>query len=179
MAGFYDRDPLRQIALNLFNGWGYNFYRAENQLRADDQLVRSKADWLLGRARAAVDAADAAYRRESFGTPTREKPFPDAAVLENARKLERLAAAIGALAGHVQAQPVPETDRMTQRYRREANTLQALIACDEQLVGQCALLQQRVEAQSPVGLLGQLAELQEGLTAIEQTLHARGAILLG
>ena len=45
-TGFYDVGPLRQVAINLFYGWGYNFYREENQLRADDQLIRSKAAWL-------------------------------------------------------------------------------------------------------------------------------------
>ena len=38
--GFYDTDALTEIAINLFHGWGYNFYRVENQLRADDQLIR-------------------------------------------------------------------------------------------------------------------------------------------
>ena len=53
--GFYDAGALRQIATNLFYGWGYNFYRVENQLRADDQLVRSKAASLLGIAMASVE----------------------------------------------------------------------------------------------------------------------------
>jgi len=51
-SGFYDAGALRQVATNLFCGWGYNFYRLENQLRADDQLVRSKAAGLLGTAMA-------------------------------------------------------------------------------------------------------------------------------
>ncbi|HEY4373744.1 MAG TPA: hypothetical protein VGN52_17580 [Burkholderiales bacterium] len=178
MAGFYDEGALRHIALNLFNGWGYNFYRAENQLRADDQLVRSKADWLLGQARAAVGAADSTYRREAFGTPTRDKPLPDPAVVENARRIERLGAAIGGIAGRLQAQPAPEADRMSQRYRREAATLKALIVSDEQLVGQCALLQQLADAPSPVALLERLGELQEGVKAIEATLRGRETILL-
>ena len=46
--------PARRLLSNLFYGWGYNFYRVENQLRADDQLVRSKAAWLLGLATASV-----------------------------------------------------------------------------------------------------------------------------
>ncbi len=57
---FYDAGALRQVATNLFYGWGYNFYRVENQLRADDQLVRNKAAWLLGIAMAGVDAAEQA-----------------------------------------------------------------------------------------------------------------------
>ena len=56
---FYAADPLEQVAITLFYGWGYNFYRVENQLRADDLLVRAKAGVLLGDARAVVDSAEA------------------------------------------------------------------------------------------------------------------------
>jgi len=178
MSGFYDEGALRQAAINLFHGWGYNFYRAENQLRADDQLVRSKAAWLLGMARAAAEAAEAGYRRDFFAKPTREKPFPDAAVVEGARKLERLVAEIGALGGRLLAQPVPENDRMSQRYRDEADTLKALMARDEQLVGQCALLHEMVDARDGTWALEHLPELQEGLVAIQKTLRDREAVLL-
>ena len=54
-SDFYDVDELEKIAVNLFHGWGYNFYRLENQLRADDLTVRAKVGWLLGLARASVD----------------------------------------------------------------------------------------------------------------------------
>ena len=116
--GFYDAGLLRQIATNLFYGWGYNFYRAENQLRADDQLVRSQAAGLLSQAMAAVDAAESAYRREHLPPPSRSKPFPDAEAVAAAQGLERLARAIGALSAAIQHQAAPENDRMTQRYPR-------------------------------------------------------------
>src|ERR1700677_2670163 len=90
-SNFYDEGSLRQAAINLFHGWGYNFYRTENQLRADDQLVRSKAGWLLGMARSSVERAEAGHRREFIGTPTREKPFPNPSNMAAAQKLERLA----------------------------------------------------------------------------------------
>ncbi|MGC2620018.1 MAG: hypothetical protein WA414_13325 [Acidobacteriaceae bacterium] len=142
--GFYDAGVLRQLATNLFYGCGYNFYRVENQLRADDQLVRSKAGSLLGSAMASVEAAESAYRREFLPPPTRAKPFPDAAAIGDAQRLERLAHAISALEAAMQHQPVPANDRMTQRYREEAPTLQALMQHDERLVGQCELLRSLV-----------------------------------
>ena len=60
MAGemFYAADTIEQIAINLFYGWGYNFYKVENQLRADDQMIRSKSLWLLGEAATAVSTAE-------------------------------------------------------------------------------------------------------------------------
>src|SRR5208337_4045629 len=96
-SGFYDAGPLAQVAINLFYGWGYNFYRAENQLRADDQLVRAKVGWLLGRARAGVDGAESAWRHEFLPPPSRAKPYPDASAVAGAQSIEKLAHAIGAL----------------------------------------------------------------------------------
>lgn len=175
--GFYDAGALRQIATNLFYGWGYNFYREENQLRADDELVRSKAAWLLGIATASVCAAETEYRREFLPPPSRAKPFPDAAAVAAAQKLERLGRDIGALELFIHQQPVPENDRMTQRYRQEAATLKTLTGYDEQLVGQCQLLRTMVDNQSGESILGSLPDLEAGLAAIRTTLHDREAVL--
>ena len=176
--GFYDAGALRQIATNLFYGWGYNFYRVENQLRADDQLVRSKAASLLGIAMASVITAETEYRREFLPAPSRAKPFPDAVAVAAAQRLERLARGIGALEASIQQQPVPENDRMTQRYRQEAPTLTTLIGYDEQLVGQCELLRSMVANQNAPTILERLKDLETGLTAIQTTLQSREAVLL-
>ena len=175
---FNDASALSQVAINLFYGWGYNFYRVENQLRADDQLIRSKAAWLLGCAMAAADAAEAAFRREFLPSPTRAKPFPDAEAVATAQKLERLARAIGALEATIQHQPVPENDRMTQRYRTEAATLATLMGFDERLVGQCELLRKMVNDADGTTILKMLSDLEEGLEAIRATLHNRQAVLM-
>ncbi len=175
--GFYDAGALRQVATNLFYGWGYNFYRAENQLRADDQLVRSKAAWLLGTATARVSSVEGEYRREFLPPPSRAKPFPEAAAVEAAQGLERLSKEISALGLFIHQQPVPENDRMTQRYRQEAPTLRELIACDEQLVGQCELLRSMVLEWDAQAILERLPELESGLEAIRSTLHKREALL--
>lgn len=177
-SAFYDEGALRQAAINLFHGWGYNFYRQENQLRADDQLVRSKAEWLLGVATTFVVNAEAEYRRDFIKPPTRAQPFPDSSITAAAQNLERLASDISALKGRVQAQPVPENDRMTQRYRNEADTLKALIACDEQLVGQCSLLHTMLDGLSGSAILEILPALKVGLTAIQASLQNRERVLL-
>ena len=176
-SGFYDAGALRQIATNLFYGWGYNFYRVENQLRADDQLVRNKAAWLLGIAMASVVAVETEYRREFLPAASRAKPLPDAAAVAAVQRLERLARGIGALEASIQQQPVPENDRMTQRYRQEAATLKVLIHNDEQLVGQCDLLRSMVDGQDGASILENLPGLESGLAAIRATLHNREAVL--
>ncbi|HEV2350703.1 MAG TPA: hypothetical protein VG028_12745 [Terriglobia bacterium] len=177
-SSFYDAGFLRQVATNLFYGWGYNFYRTENQLRADDQLVRSKAAGLLGIAMTSVGDAESEYRREFLPPPSRAKPFPDAAAVASAQHLERLAKGIGALEALIQQQPVPENDRMTQRYRQEAATLKNLIQFDEMLVGQCELMRSMVDAQKGAAILGKMADLEGGLEAIRATLQKREAVLL-
>jgi hypothetical protein len=74
MSGFYDAGLIQQIATNLFHGYGYNFYRAANQVRADDQRVRELAGSLLFRARSAISKAESGYRRENIPPPTRANP---------------------------------------------------------------------------------------------------------
>ncbi|HEY5330765.1 MAG TPA: hypothetical protein VIJ79_12830 [Acidobacteriaceae bacterium] len=175
---FYDAGVIRQLATNLFYGWGYNFYRLENQLRADDQLVRAKAGWLLGVAGASVQEAESNYRREFLPVPSRAKPFPDATAVAAAQQLECLAKNISALANRLAELPVPENDRITQRFRQEAPTLAALIAQDEQLVGQCELLRSTLEHRDGAWILEKLPQIQSGLEAIESTLLRRQAILL-
>jgi hypothetical protein len=175
---FYDAGLLREIATNLFYGWGYNFYRQENQLRADDQTIRSKAASLLGQAMTSVSAAESEYRREYLPPPSRAKPFPDAQAVAAAQKLERLAVAIGAAEAALQHQPVPENDRMTQRYRHEAPTLAKLMEYDERLVGQCELLRKAVSGADGPAVLKAMSDLEAGLDAIRETLRNREAVLL-
>lgn len=180
MAGeeFYDAGVLRQLATNLFYGWGYNFYRVENQLRADDQLIRSKAGSLLGEACSSIAAAESAYRTEFLPAPSRAKPFPDPAAVADAQRLEKLGRDVGALEAALQHQPVPANDRMSQRYRDEAPTLQKLLSFDERLVGQCELLRSQVTGQDPAAILKKIPGLEAGLAAIRTTLHDREAVLL-
>jgi hypothetical protein len=141
-------------------------------------LIRSKAASLLANAMASVEEAENAYRRVYLPAPTRAKPFPDAAAVESAQKLERLARAIGAVEATIVHQPVPENDRMTQRYRQEAKTLETLIEFDHRLVGQCELARSMVNGKDGATLLKMLPDLEAGLEAIRETMRNREAVLL-
>ena len=179
MLDFYDAGLVQQLATNLFYGWGYNFYKAENQLRADDQLVRAKCVFLLNEAATSVRTAEAAFRREHLPPPTRARPYPDAEAVAGAQKLERLHAELLALAARIQNLPVPETDLVFRRYREEATTLLVLLDRDAQLVGRCDLLRSALVGKDAAWLLGNLTEFLPGLGAIEAALHSREQMLLG
>ena len=173
MTGFYDVGALGQIGLNLFHGYGYNFYREENQLRADDQKVRTLVSELLTRAQRAVVTAEGVFRRERIPAPTRANPFPPAEILVDARRLEALGKMIGELEGQVRHAPVPENDRMTQRYRKEGSTLIALVEKDTLLVGQAETLRMLVADKTADAVLLAIADVEEGVAAISQTLADR------
>lgn len=175
---FYAADSLEQIAINLFHGWGYNFYKVENQLRADDLMVRSKAAWLLGGAATAVSAAESDYRRDFLPAPTRAKPFPDAEAVAAAQKLERFHRDLTSLEQSLHQLPAPENDRMTQRYRLEAPTLFNLVHFDSLLVGQCELMRKTVTGLDGKTILQMLPDLESGIAAIRSTLHDRQAVLM-
>jgi hypothetical protein len=107
---FYDDiGKLDQIAIDLFYGWGYNFYRLENQLRADDLLIRENACSLLGQSRAMIEAAQSAYRRTHLPAPSRARPLPDPGAVAAARSLEALSASIGAWRGSSALYPFRKT----------------------------------------------------------------------
>jgi hypothetical protein len=177
MPGFYDVDAVSKIAVNLFYGWGYNFYRQENQLRADDQVIRGKVGFLLGTARKSVETAEGNYRREFLPPPSREKPRHDATAISGAQTLEKLSKEIGALSMLINTQPVPENDRMTQRYRQEAATLQRLIESDQMLAGQAELLRTMIDGKNGAWLIEHVSDLREGITAIGETLRQRQLLL--
>ncbi|HTV85030.1 MAG TPA: hypothetical protein VME63_06480 [Dyella sp.] len=129
-----DAGIAKQVLSNLFYGWGYNFYRRENQLRADDLLIRSRlSDW-LGECRAHLAVLEADYRRTHLPPPTREHPFPDAGAVGQAQALQRLGRDIESLETAIRTAAVPEMDRIHQRHRNEAETLEKLVAADSTLV---------------------------------------------
>ena len=177
VSDFYDVGRAGAIANTLFLGWGYDFYKSVNQLRADDQLIRAKVGQLLGFAQADVAAAETAFRRANIAAPSRAQPFPDPAVVAGARTLERLAREIGGVVGRVAAAPVPPADRMTDRYRDEGETLAYLRDHDRVLVGQAALLRGVVEGKDGAALIASAGEIDEGLTALRRTLEARASAL--
>jgi hypothetical protein len=92
--------------------------------------------------------------------------------------LEALSHAIGALESQIRAQPVPEADRMTKRYRQEAATLHRLLECDIALAGRAELLRRTLDDEDGAGIIAKAGDIQAGLRAIEGALRDRQAVLL-
>lgn len=180
MSGAVAEDPgaLRKVALNLFHGYGYTFYKRENELRQDDQRVRQLACSLLQRARTALGEAENALRRERIAPPSRAQPFPDPAVVAEAKRLEALAQAVSALEAQVRAQPVPGNDLMTRRYHDEAARLAELSERDLGLVEDAQALCQAVEGQGHAVLLAEAAAIDQKIAGLRQQLALRGELLV-
>jgi hypothetical protein len=171
-------EALGKLAVNLWRGYGYSFYRAENELREDDQRVRRIAGELLKRARRALSDAEGAYRREMIPPPSRAQPFPPAEVQAAARRLEALAAAVAALDARIAQAPVPATDWMTRRYRDEKATLERLADADLALVEAAQALCASVEGQGHAALLARAGEIEGEIAAIAGKLTARASLLV-
>jgi len=171
-------ETLRQFAVNLFYGYGYNFYREENQLRSDDQRIRRMVSELLQRARKALSEAESRYRREKFPPPSRKNPFPPASAQADARRLEALATAVSALDGEIAHLPVPENDFMTRHFRNEADTLRQLSEKDVELVGQAQALAQIVEGSSLDVLVASADQIEAAIRAVKDKLLERQTLLL-
>ena len=173
----YDGNAVEQVAVNLFHGWGYNFYRAENQLRADDLLTRHRVAGIVAEARQAVSRAEAEFRAANLPQPTRERPTQDPEAIQGAATLEALTRRIAAIADRIRAQPAPENDRITQRHRREADTLARLLEADTALAGNAEALRRILEERAPEWMLEHLDALGRYLGGIEAALRKRAAIL--
>lgn len=167
-----------QVALNLFRGYGYTFYRAENDLRADDQRIRRMVSDLLQQARKALSEAEGRYRREVIPPPSRANPFPPAEMVANARRLEALAQGVSALDAQVAHLPVPTNDFMTARYRNEAETLNRLAEKDVELVADAHALAGAVPGDDPLAVIDAASAITTAIARVKDRLAERQALLL-
>lgn len=160
---------------SLLLDWGHNFYRVPARLAADEHLARARVCALLAQCRGALDAAEAAYRRENLPALSRAAPRHDPAAIETARAVERLAAKLGALAGRLQAQPAPPQADFARAAARDPSRLARLLACDAALAALAAALWHQLEGQR-AERIGTLA-LSPALEEIGAHIAERGQIL--
>jgi hypothetical protein len=174
---YYDSGALRQVAILLYEGWGYNLFKVENQMRADSLLIRSKVSHILGLALASLKAAESDYRREKLPPPSRESPRPDGAAVLGARIIESLVEEVSRTEGLIRSAPAPEKDRITERHKRERDLLTRLIAADEDLIGKAEILRRVVERKSGVWLIENEGEIKIALALLAESVAARSELL--
>ncbi len=172
-------DPLYRIGVMLINGYGYNWYRLDNQMRADDLLVRSRASDHLAAAVARLRDLEARYRRRFLPPPTRQHPDPDPTALAEARRFKAAEDRIGEIDTRVRGAAVPPNDKIWQRHRNEVETLARLGTCDVLLIGGAKELADTVAALPIDAALDAAAEqrIDERLAQLSALLSQRGEIL--
>lgn len=142
---------LRQFVVELFYGWGYNAYKTENKLRADDQLVRNEISGWLGQARQILAEHEREFRREHLPPPSRENPFPDAKAVATAQAMQRAQQSIEAMETQIRGASLPPDDRTWARHRNRDETLTKLRDVDLDLAAAVLDLVRSVRDSNPPG----------------------------
>lgn len=165
----------------LLNGYGYNWYRKDNQLRADDLLVRERASHFIVEAARKLQEQEAAYARKYLPAPTRENPFPPDDRLATHALIRETRQNLLALEARIRGLSAPPTDRIWQRHRTEQDVLESLARRDVQLVG----LSKEVDAEASKldaeawSHPERLMPLTESVKSVEQVITERMQYLLG
>jgi hypothetical protein len=172
-------DPLYRIGVMLINGYGYNWYRLDNQMRADDLLVRARVSEHLAAAVARLRDLEGRYRRKFLPPPTRERPDPDPLHLAAARQFRAVEDRIGEVDTRIRGAAVPTNDRIWQRHRDEIDTLAKLGDCDVLLLGGAKQLADFVATLPVDAAIDPPSEQQIDATlgTLSATLSRRGDIL--
>jgi hypothetical protein len=174
-----DDNRLYRIGVMLLNGYGYNWYRLDNQLRADDLLIRSQASAHLGKAGARLRDIETDYRKKYLPPPSREHPDADDEHLADAKRLRAARDRILVIDTKLRGGTVPSNDKIWQRYRSEEATLKRLIECDVVLVGTAKDIEAIVAAMSSDSALDDATEkaLDDRLALLSAALSRRDAML--
>jgi hypothetical protein len=172
-------NPVVQRLDLLLTGVGYNYYRAENQARADDQLVRQKASHALADSIAALARLHTDYQRTYVPSPSRDQPFPPREEMERARQITALRERIEGLDGVVRGMPVPTADKTWARFRQELSLLTQLLDVDCHLIEACEELRTQAGACTPLSWRSgdDAIRLTAALERIEGVVRERAGLL--
>ena len=128
-------------------GCGFNFYRIQNQLRADDLLVRQKAGAFFGHAATRMEQLAQQFQRTCIPAPSRENPYPSADLMARLTALRNVRQRIMDQGTCIQGLPAPAQDKIWRRLRDEEDLLQSLLRAD------AAMLRLAAEVESQAQLL--------------------------
>src|SRR5713101_2886720 len=155
-------DPVVQQLQLLLSGYGYNFYSATNQARADDLLVRERATYHLNQAVNMLATLRSDYQRRFIPPLTRANPDPPPEVMAQAREIEAVQQALSNVEAHIRGMPVPAQDRIWWRFRQEQTLLAQLLSFDLALVRNSEQIYYYVSQLTPEGWNAQEAGAAPG-----------------
>lgn len=172
-------NPILQQLDLLMLGYGFNFYRAESKLRADDLLVRQKACAQLGRAASRIGDLTAEFQNTCIPAPTRDQPYPPPELTRRLADLQSLRQRIFDSAAMIQGLPAPAQDRIWRRLRDEHTVLQSLLTADLGLLQRTAAVAEAAAGLTAPAWTHTDAEspLLQHLTAIHELCQARQNLL--
>lgn len=156
---------------------GFNFYKYEDRLVEDDQLVRGRALASLDAALAKLRAIEAAFRRRYLPPPTRERPSPDPERLQEVQDIEALVRRLSALEVGVRNAAIPPGDATWNRHRDPEETLVRLAEADLDLFGHSSEIEAHTAKLDEGAILGERSALEQSISAAEAALKARQEIL--
>ena len=167
----------RELSLML-SGYGYNLYNDRNRMRADDLLVRQQAAAALADAANALRTLRTDYRRRFIPPPTREQPEPPRDRLDQLSTMTRLQDRLADLETRVRSMPVPPTDKVWERFRREQTLLAELLTHDYNLIAPSREVHDAAQALTADGWSDDSAAALDRLASqIEQAIRARSMFL--
>jgi len=172
--------PLYETWEMLLHGYGYNFYRKDNQARADDLLVRQSAGHFIGEAAKKLLQLESEYQRRHLPPATREHPLPPPERLAAHRAIRELRQQVLSLEAELRGLPAPPEDKTWMRHRRQLDTLKQLLVHDVQFVGAAKLLDEQAARTRLDGpdLDAPLQALREHIALVQGLLEARRRLLL-
>jgi hypothetical protein len=172
-------DPVIQQLQLLLTGYGYNFYSATNQARADDQLVRERASYHLAQASDMLARLRANYHNRFIPPLTRANPDPPQEAMAQIREMESVQQTLSGIESHIRGMPVPTQDRTWWRFRQEQPLLAQLLQFDLALVQASEQVYYYISQLTPDAWNSQgSAELRLLLQHVEQIARDRERFLL-
>jgi hypothetical protein len=141
-------DPIFKELELLLLGCGFNSYRIENQMRADDLLVRQKGGAWLGLAAARLEQLAEEFQRSCMPAPTRQQPYPPAGLMDRLNALRLVRQRVLDQELFIQGLSAPAQDKIWRRLRDEAALLSSLLQADAAMLREAAEVQRQVESLS-------------------------------
>jgi hypothetical protein len=178
-SGLPENPVVQQLSL-LLGAYGFNYYNAENQARADDLLIRQQAAGSLSQAVGSLSSLHSEYRLRYLPPPTREQPFPPRDEQQRTADILTLRDRMDRTAGAIQGMEAPGQDKIWRRLRGEREVLTRLLSADYTLISTCDQVREWAASTTPQSWRdpNHRAEVESLLREIDGVVQERRQILL-